>query len=60
MLLTHQDEAFFSFKKLCRHLQKDKGFAISNIKTNHGRDLENGSFAKFCDEHNIGHTSRLL
>ena len=37
MFLTHKDEAFFSFTKLCRHLQNDNGYTISNNRTDHGR-----------------------
>ena len=50
MFLAHKNEAFPSFLKLCHHLQNDKRFAISNIRTDHGRELKNESCAKFCDE----------
>ena len=53
--LAHKDEAFSSFTKLCKRLQNEKGFVISNVRTDHGRELENSSFEKFCDEHGIGH-----
>ena len=55
MFLAYKDEAFPSFSKLCRRFQNDKRFSISNIRTDHDRELENESFAKFCDEHGIGH-----
>ena len=55
MFLTHKDETFSSFLKLCRRLQNDKGFAISNIRIDHDRKLENKSFFNFCDEYSIGH-----
>ena len=55
IFLAHKSEAVFSFTKLCRRLQNDKGFDISNIKTDHGRELENESVAKFYDEYGIGH-----
>ncbi|XP_057496707.1 uncharacterized protein LOC130781518, partial [Actinidia eriantha] len=53
--LAHKNEAFSSFSKLCRRLQNDKELKISNIRTDHGRELENESFAKFCDDLGIGH-----
>ena len=55
--LAHNDESFSSFLKLCHHLKNDKGFAISNIITDHDRELENESFVNFCDEYGIGHNS---
>ena len=36
-------------------VQNNKGFVISNIRTDHGRELENESFVNFCDEYGIGH-----
>ena len=53
--LAHKNEAFSSFTKLCRRLQNDKELKISNIRTDHGKELENESFAKFCDDLGIGH-----
>ena len=55
MFLTHKGEAFFSFLKLCHRLQNGNRFAISSIRTNHNRELENESFINFCDEHSIEH-----
>ena len=55
MFLAHKDEAFPLFSKLCRRFQNDKGFIILNIRTDHGRELENESFAKFCDELGMRH-----
>ena len=55
MFLAHKDDSFPSFSKLCRHLQNDKGFGISNITTDHGRELENKFFVKFCDKQGIRH-----
>jgi transposase InsO family protein len=55
MFLAHKDEAFPSFTKLCRKVQNEKGFVISNIRTDHGRELENSLFEKYCDDHGIDH-----
>ena len=59
MFLAHKDEAFFSFTKLCHRLQNDKGFAISNIRTDHGRELKNELFAKFVMNTVLNIASRL-
>ncbi|KAF7119794.1 hypothetical protein RHSIM_Rhsim13G0158900 [Rhododendron simsii] len=41
MFLAHKDEAFPAFTKLCRKVQNEKGFLISSIRSDHGRELEN-------------------
>ena len=55
LLLAHKDETFSIFSKICRRIQNEKGFMISNIRTYHGRELDNDSFEKFCDQHGYGH-----
>ena len=55
IFLAHKNKAFFSFTKLCRRLQNDKGLIISNIRTNYGRELKHESFTKYCDELRIRH-----
>ena len=55
MFLVHKYEAFYSFSKLCRLLQNNKRFAISSIRTDHGRELKNETFANFYDENDIRH-----
>ena len=60
MFITHKNKAFPSFSKLCQCLQNDKGFVISSIRTDYDGELENESFAKFCDEHFIRHNLLTL
>ena len=55
IFLSHKNKAFFSFTKLCQRLQNDKWLTISNIKTDHGKELENESFTKYCDKLGIWH-----
>ena len=55
MFLAYKDKTFSSFTKLYRRIQNEKGFLITNIRTDHGRELENEKFELFCDEHGIGH-----
>ena len=59
MFLSHKNDAFSSFTRLCRRIQNDKDLKILNIRTDHGRELENESFTKFCDDLGIGHIFRL-
>ena len=47
MFLAHKDETLSSFTKLCRKIQNEKGFLITNIRTDHGRELENEKFELF-------------
>ena len=54
MFLAHKGETFSSFTKLCRRIQNEKGFLITNIQTDHGRELENEKFELFYDEHGTG------
>jgi transposase InsO family protein len=53
--LAHKFEAFNAFSKLCRRIQNEKGLTISNIRTDHGRELENEKYEDFCDKLGIGH-----
>ena len=55
MFLAHKYETFSSFTKLCHKIQNEKGFLITNIRTDHGRELQNEKFELFCNEHGIGH-----
>ena len=55
MFLAHKNEVFFSFIKIYHRLQNDKELTNSNIRTDHSRELENESFAKYCDNLGIGY-----
>ena len=55
MFFAYKNDAFSSFTKLCRYLQNEKDLNISNIRTDHGRKLENELFAQFCDNLGIRH-----
>ena len=35
--LSHKDEAFNEFYKICKRLQNKKGFMIMSIRTDHGK-----------------------
>ena len=55
LFLAHKNDAFHDFSKLCRKIQNEKGFTISGIRSDHGREFENVDFENFCDEHRIEH-----
>ena len=56
LFLAHKNDVFHEFSKLCRKIQNEKGFTISCIRSDHGREFENVEFESFCDEEGIEHT----
>ena len=56
LFLAHKNDVFHEFSKLCRKIQNEKGFTISCIRNDHGREFENIEFESFCDEQGIEHT----
>ena len=56
LFLAHKNDVFHEFSKLCRKIQNEKGFTISCIRSDHGREFENLEFESFCDEQGIEHT----
>ena len=55
LFLAHKNDVFHEFSKLCRKIQNEKGFIISCIRSDHGKEFENVNFESFCDEHGIEH-----
>ena len=56
LFLAYKNDVFHEFSKLCRKIQNEKGFTISCIRSDHGREFENVEFDSFCDEQGIEHT----
>ena len=56
LFLAHKNDVFHEFSKLCRKIQNEKGFTISCIRSDHGREFENVEFESFCYEQGIEHT----
>ena len=50
VFLAHKNDVFHEFSKLCRKIHNEKGFTISCIRSDHGREFENVEFESFCDE----------
>lgn len=44
MFLTHKNEAFANFKAFCRNVQREAGYFITTIHSDHGGKFENKSF----------------
>ena len=45
----------YKFSKFCNTVQNEKGFTISCIRSDHGREIENIDFEDYCNEHGINH-----
>ena len=53
LFLSQKNEAFYEFSKFCNKVQNEKGFIITCIRTNHGREFGNIDFEDYCNEHDI-------
>lgn len=56
--LHDKSEAFKNFHSLCNRIQTEKQshcLDITRIRTDHGTEFENSSFAEFCDKRGIKH-----
>ena len=54
--LAHKNDAFKAFKNFTKRVQKEKGFCISSIRSDHGTEFKNKIFKNFCNENDISHT----
>ena len=54
--LAHKNDAFKAFENFAKRVQKEKGFCISFIGSDHGTEFENEFFKIFCNENGISHT----
>jgi hypothetical protein len=46
-------EAFEQSRVLFKKIQNEKGYFIKRIRSDHGKEFENVSFADFCEENGI-------
>ena len=56
--LKEKSETFDIFKKLCKRLKNEKGGNIEKIiriRSDHGKEFENGIFFDYCNKHGIAH-----
>ena len=54
--LAHKNDAFKAFENFTKRVQKEKGFCISSIRSDHGTKFENEFFKNFCSKNGISHT----
>ena len=60
MFLSQNNEAFYEFSKFCNKVQNEKGFSITCIRSDHGREFENIDFEDYCNEHGIDYKFSAL
>ena len=53
--LAHKNNAFKAFENFTKRTQKEKGFCISFIRSDHGTKFENEFFKTFYNENGISH-----
>ena len=54
--LAHKNDAFKAFENFTKRIQKEKGFCISIIQSDHETKFENEFFKIFYNENGISHT----
>ena len=54
--LAHKNDAFKAFENFTKRVQKEKGFCISFIRSDHGTEFKNEFFKIFCNENGISYT----
>ena len=54
--LTYKNYAFKTFENFSRKVQKEKGFYISSIRSDHGTEFENEFFKTFYSENGVSYT----
>ncbi|KAG7971980.1 hypothetical protein I3843_07G162000 [Carya illinoinensis] len=55
IFLAHKDEAHNTFTKLCKRIQNEKGYTISSIRSDRGKEFVNKNIETFCDENGFVH-----
>jgi len=48
-----KNETFYSFKKLAKVLENEKGSKIVSLRSDHGGEFQNEKFEHFCEKHGI-------
>ena len=54
-LFIFKNKALNLFTPFCKIIQNEKGYSISSIRCNHGKEFENLGFNEFCGENGISH-----
>ena len=53
--IREKSDTFDVFRDLCLKLQNEKGCGIIKIRSDHGKEFENGRFIEFCSGEGITH-----
>ena len=53
--LSHKNNTFKAFESFSKRVQKEKGFCISTIISDHRTEFKNEFFKTFCNENGISH-----
>ena len=53
--LKNKNDTFNEFSSFCKTIQNQKSLNIVTIRSDHGGEFENESFANFCDKYGITH-----
>ncbi|MCH84114.1 copia-type polyprotein, partial [Trifolium medium] len=53
--LKEKSETFRIFRELCLQVQNEKSTTVVKIRSDHGREFENGMFYEFCASEGIKH-----
>ena len=60
LFFSQKNKVFYEFSKFCNKIQNEKGFSITYIRSDHGREFENIDFEEYCNEHGIDHNFLAL
>ena len=55
LVFKSKEWSLYELSKFCNKVQNEKGFAITCIRSDHGREFENIDFEEYCNEHRIDH-----
>src|ERR1044072_5444928 len=53
--IREKSDTFDVFRDLCLRVQKEKNCGIIRIRSDHGKEFENGKFIEFCSTKGISH-----
>jgi len=53
--IREKSNTFDVFKELCTQLQREKGYAIVRIRSDHGTEFETAKFDEYCSDEGIKH-----
>lgn len=55
LFLANKDDVIDAFRIFCKKVQNEKGYSITCIRSDHGREFKNHAFENFCNDFSIEH-----